>query len=91
MPAKLQFFEDIAHMLSEFLRSFQTNSLMMSFLCGSLETIICHVMKMFINENVSNKAVTAFQLIKIKVSETSNHLAIGDVKPYSNRSTVEVL
>ena len=27
-----------------------------------------------------NKAVTAFQLIKIKVSETSNQLAIGDVK-----------
>ena len=81
MPAKLQFFGDVAHMLSEFLRGFQTNSPMMPFLCGSLETIICHVMKMFINKDVLNEAVTAFQLIKIKFSETSNQLAIGDVKP----------
>ena len=80
MPAKWQFFGDTAHMLSEFLRGFQTNSPMMSFLCGSLETIIRRVMKMFIKEDVLNKAVTAFRLIKIKVSETSNQLAIGDVK-----------
>ena len=31
-------------------------------------------------KNVLNEAVTAFQVIKIKVSETSNQLAIGDVK-----------
>ena len=37
--------------------------------------MIRRVMKMFIKE-----AVTAFPLIKIKVSETSNQLAIGDVK-----------
>ena len=62
MPAKLQFFGDVAHMVSEFLRGFQTN------------------MKMFIKEDVLNEAVTTFRLIKIKVSEISNQLAIGDVK-----------
>ena len=35
---------------------------------------------MFIKEDVLNEAVTAFWLIKIKVSETSNQLAIDDVK-----------
>ena len=67
-------------MLGEFLRRFQTNSPMMPFLCGSLKTMICCVMKMFIKEDVLTEAVTAFRLIKIKVSETSNQLAIGDVK-----------
>ena len=80
MPAKLQFFGDIAHMLGDFLRGFQTNSPMMPFLCGSLGTMIRRVMKMFIKEDVLNEAVTAFQLIKIKVSETSNQLAISDVR-----------
>ena len=80
MPAKLQFFGDVAHMVSEFLRGFQINSPMMSFLCGSLETMIRCVMKMFIKEDVLNEAVTTFRLIKIKVSEISNQLAIGDVK-----------
>ena len=80
MPAKLQFFGDVAHMLSEFLRGFQTNSPIMPLLCGSLETIIRRVMKMFIKEDVLNEAVTAFRLIKIKVSEPNNQLAIGDVK-----------
>ena len=80
MPAKLQFFGNVAHMLSEFLRGFQTKSPMMPFLCGSLETMIRHLMKMFIKGNVLNEAVTAFCLIKINVSETSNQLAIGDVK-----------
>ena len=32
IPAKLQFFVDVAHMICEFLRGFQTNSPMMSFL-----------------------------------------------------------
>ena len=47
MPAKWQFFGDTAH--------FQTNIPMMFFLCGSLETMIRRVMKMFIKENVLNK------------------------------------
>lgn len=80
MPAKLQFFGDVSHILSEFLRGFQTNSPMMPFLFGSVETMIRLVMKMFIKEDVFNEAVTAFWLIKIKVSETSNQLAIGDAK-----------
>ena len=42
--------------------------------------MIRRVMKMFIKEDVSNEAVTAFRLIKIKVSETSNQLVIDDVK-----------
>ena len=45
---------------------------MTPFLFGSVETMIRLVMKMFIKEDVLNEAVTAFQLIKIKVSETSN-------------------
>ena len=69
--AKLQFFGDVAHMLNELLRGFQTNSPMMPF---------HHVIQMFIKEDVLNEAVTAFWLIKIKVSETSNQLAIDDVK-----------
>ena len=80
MPAKLQFFLDVSHILSEFLRGFQTNSPMTPFLFGSVETMIRLVMKMFIKEDVLNEAVTAFRLIKIKVSETSNQLAIGDAK-----------
>ena len=42
--------------------------------------MIRRVMKMFIKEDVLNEAVTAFRLIKIKVSETSNQLVIDDVK-----------
>ena len=42
--------------------------------------ICCVMMKMFLKEDVLNEAVTAFLLIKVKVSETSNQLAIGDVK-----------
>ena len=80
MPAKLQIFGDVAHMVSEFLRGFQSNSPMMPFLSGSLETMICRVMKMFIKGDVLNEAVTAFRLIKIKVSETSNQLTIGNLK-----------
>ena len=38
------------------------------------------MMKMFLKEDVLNEAVTAFLLIKVKVSESSNQLAIGDVK-----------
>ena len=79
-PVKLQFFGDVAHMLSEFLIGFQTNSPIMPFLCGSLETMICRFMKMFIKEDVLNEAVTAFRLIKIEVSQTSNQLMIVDVK-----------
>ena len=79
MPAKLPFLGDVAHNLSEFLRGFQINNHMMPFLFGSLETMICCVMKMFI-KGVLNEPVTAFRLIEIKVSEISNQLAIGDVK-----------
>ena len=53
---------------------------MTPFLFGSVETMVRLVMKMFIKEDVLNEAVTAFRLIKIKVSETSNQLAIGDAK-----------
>ena len=80
MPPKSQFFRDVAHMVSKFTRGFQTNSSMMPFLCGSLETMIRRVLKMFVKEDVLNEAVTPFRLIKIKVSKTSNQLAIGDVK-----------
>ena len=80
MPPKSQLFGDVAHILSKFTRGFQTNSSMMPFLCGSLETMIRRVLKMFVKEDVLNEAVTPFRLIKIKVSKTSNQLAIGDVK-----------
>ena len=80
MPTKLQFFGYVAHILSEFLGGFQNNSPMMPLLCGFLETMIRRVMKMFIKEDVLNETVTVFRLIKIKFSETSNQLVIGDVK-----------
>ena len=67
-------------MLSEFLIGFQTNNPMMPFLRGSLETMICRFIKMFIKDDVLNEAVTAFRLIKIEVSQTSNQLMIVDVK-----------
>lgn len=53
---------------------------MLPFLCGSLETVIRRVVKMFIKEDILNEAGTALQLTKIKVSETRKQLAIGDVK-----------
>ena len=77
---KLQFFGDVAYILSEFLGGFQNNSPMMPLLCGFLEIMIRRVMKMFIKEDVLNETVTVFRLIKIKFSETSNQLVIGDVK-----------
>ena len=80
MFAKIQFYHDIANILSEFLTKFQTDNPVMSFLSDLLESILRRLMKFFILAEVIKAALTAYKLIKLDVFDKNIHLPVSSVK-----------
>ena len=64
MFAKMQFFHDIANILSEFLTKFQTDNPAMLFLSNLLESILRRLMKSFILAEVIKAAATTYKVTK---------------------------
>ena len=60
MFAKIQFFHDIANILSEFLTKFQTDNPVMPFLSDLLKKTLRRLMKFFILTEVIKLAATAY-------------------------------
>ena len=65
MLAKMQFFHDIANVLSEFLTKFQTDNPVILFLSDLQESILRRLMKFFILAEVIKVAETAFKLNEV--------------------------
>ena len=80
MFAKMQFFHDIANILSEFLTKFQKDNPVMPFLSDLPEIILRRLMKFFILAEVIKAAATAYKLIKLDVFDKSIHLTASSVK-----------
>ena len=78
--AKIQFFHDIANILSEFLTKFQTDKPVMPFLSDILESILRRLMKFFILAEVIKTAATAYKLIKLDVFDKNILLPVSSVK-----------
>ena len=79
IPLKLQFFEDIATTLNEFLVTFQTDNPMVPFLVEALEKIIRCLCLKFIKKDVLQKANTCSSLLKIEVTDKKNQVGIDSV------------
>ena len=67
MFAKMQFFHDIANILTEFLTKFQTDNQVMPFFSDLLENILRRLMKFFILAEVIKAAATAYKLMKLDI------------------------
>lgn len=74
MQVKLQFFVDVASMMSSYLKQFQTDNPMIKFVSEILENIIHRLMKIFIRKTVIDEADSAYSLIKIDLQKRENHL-----------------
>ena len=77
MFAKMQFFHDIANILSEFLTKFQTDNPVMPFLSDLLESILRRLMKFFILAEVIKAVATAYKLIKLDVCDKNIRLPVS--------------
>ena len=77
MKVKLQFFVDVASMLSSYLNQFQTDNPMMPFVSKILENLIRRLLKIFIRKAVIDEADSAYSLIKIDLKKRENHLPPG--------------
>ena len=80
MFGKMQFFHDIANVLSEFLTKFQTDDPVMLFLSDLQESILRRLMKLFILAEVIKAAETAFKLTKRYVFDKNVSLPVSSVK-----------
>jgi hypothetical protein len=74
MQVKLQFFVDVASMMSSYLKQFQTDIPMMPFVSEILENLIRRLMKIFIRKAIIDEADSAYSLIKIDLQKRENHL-----------------
>ena len=80
MFAKIQFFHDIANILSESLTNFLTDNPVIPFLSDLLESILRRFMKFFILAEVIKSAATAYKLVKLDVFDKNICLPVSSVK-----------
>ena len=74
ISVKFQFFKDVADMLSPYLLQFQTDTPLMPLVCGALEEIMHHLMRMNLRSTIVAKANTTYELVNIDLSDKENHL-----------------
>ena len=79
IPLKLQFFEGIASELNSFLITFQSDKLMIPILVETLEELLKLLCAKFIRKDTLDAAHTTYALLKIDVTDTSNHRSVSDV------------
>ena len=82
MLVKLNIFRDTASMLSRFLIKFQSDASSVPFLSDCLEDLMRSMLKKFVIREVTNKANTAFQLLKVDV--TTNQLPAASAEVLSS-------
>lgn len=80
MPAKMQFFRDIAKTLNSFLKRFQTNRPMVPFLSGALVQVMKSLLRIFIKEDVIREASSALKVSRIDVENEENYLDLSKIK-----------
>ena len=71
IPAKSQVVEYIAGKLNNYLRGFETDQPMLTFLNAALLELLYSLMSMFINNDTMKKAISSLKLLKIDTSDTS--------------------
>ena len=69
MKVKLQFFVDVASMMSSYLKQFQTDNPMMPFVSEVLENLICRLRKIFVWKAIVDEGDAAYSLIKIDLQK----------------------
>ena len=74
MKVKLQFFVDVASIMSSYLKQFQRDNPMLPFVPEILESLIRRLMKIFIRKTVFDEADTAYSLIEIDFQKRENYL-----------------
>ena len=73
MKAKLKFLEFVSNNSNKFLREYQTDQPMVSFLCSSLKEILTSLLKTFnLNERIK-KTNTTLKLMKIDKNNANLH------------------
>ena len=80
IPAKMQFFKDIAKKLNVFLTRFQTNNPMLRLLSDNLVDMFTSVLSMVIKRNVLNDATAALKLVKIDMTDKENKIDAMSIK-----------
>ena len=60
-------------MLSPYLLQFQTDAPMMPLVCGALEEIIHHLMRMNLKSTIVAKADTIYELVHIDLTKKTNY------------------
>ena len=79
IPLKLQFFEGIASKLNSFLITFRSDKAMITFLVQTLEELLRLLCAKFVRKDTIDSACTIFALLKVDVTDTSNHKSVSDV------------
>ena len=79
IPLKLQFFKGTASELNSFLITFQLDKPMTPFLVEKLEELLRLLCAKFIRKDTLDAACTTYALLKVDVTDTSNHKSISDV------------
>ena len=79
VPAKLQFFEEIAKSLNKFLLVFQTDKPVAGFLAETLEKLLSYFCSKFVKKDVMSKASTASKLIKIDLNDENNLVSVTNL------------
>ena len=74
ISVKFQFFKDVADMLSPYLLQFLTDAPLMPLVCGALEEIIHHLMRMNLRSTIVAKANTTYELVHIDLNNKENQL-----------------
>ena len=79
IPLKLQFLEGIASELNSFLITFQSDKPMIPFLVETLEELLRLLCVKFIGKDTLDAACTTYALLKVDVTDTSNHKNASDI------------
>ena len=79
IPLKLQFLEGIASELNSFLITFQSDKPMIPFLVETLEELLRLLCVKFIGKDTLDAARTTYALLKVDVTDTSNHKNASDI------------
>ena len=74
ISVKFQFFKDVADMLSPYLLQFLTDAPLMPLVCGALEEIIHHLMRMNLRSTIVAKANNTYELVHIDLTNKENQL-----------------
>ena len=92
IPVKLQFFIDIAEKLRPFLKRFQTDKPVLTFIEVPVQDMLLSLMKIFVKKDLLEVANTKYKLATVEINLSSN-LILSDliVSPTATKSLLKHL